>query len=270
MIPLILTHHPTSMSVRRIRGSWWIDVWYRGVRHRRKSPIDTLTAARRYERQFVEKLERARMLDLRDPFDLDPGVRFNAYVKANMGPSTQISYESVLRRALLPFFGRTALEDITALSIEAFKLEQLEKGVSRKTVNIALAVISRSLRSALEWAIIATMPQVRLLVTETPRFRYLTAALSADPVVVFGTDKAERAIGLAAAKALLAKWRKLPLAIEEADKVREVRTASWGFAIADVNISKPGGSPYRMSGFFVAVPSPNGAWSVVAASYGAL
>ncbi|HEX7940555.1 MAG TPA: hypothetical protein VF488_02055, partial [Gemmatimonadaceae bacterium] len=56
----------------------------------------------------------------------------------------------------------------------------------------------------------------------------LAASLSADPVVVFGTDKAERAVGQAAAKALLAKWRKLPLAIEEGDKVREVRTASWG------------------------------------------
>ncbi|HEX7940556.1 MAG TPA: hypothetical protein VF488_02060 [Gemmatimonadaceae bacterium] len=60
----------------------------------------------------------------------------------------------------------------------------------------------------------------------------LAASLSADPVVVFGTDKAERAIGQAAAKALLSKWRKLSLAIEEGDKVREVRTASWGFAMA--------------------------------------
>ncbi len=109
-------------------------------------------------------------------------------------------------------------------------------------------------------------PLVKLLAAPAE----LAAALSADPVVVFGTDKAEQAIGQAAAKALLAKWRKLPLAIEEADKVREVRAASWGFAMADVNISKPGGSPYRMSGFLVAVPGPNGSWSVVAASYGAL
>jgi hypothetical protein len=98
----------------------------------------------------------------------------------------------------------------------------------------------------------------------------LAASLSADPVVVFGTDKAERAIGQAAAKALLSKWRKIPLAIEEGDKVREVRTAGWGFAIADVNIPKPGGAPYRMSGFLVAVPAPNGSWSVVAVNYGAL
>jgi hypothetical protein len=97
----------------------------------------------------------------------------------------------------------------------------------------------------------------------------LSGALAADPIVVFGTDKAERAIGRAAAKALLAKWRKLPLAVEEADKVREVRTASWGFAMADVNIPKPGGAPFRMSAFLVAVPGPSGSWSVVAVNYGA-
>lgn len=98
----------------------------------------------------------------------------------------------------------------------------------------------------------------------------LAAALSAAPVVVFGTDKAERASGQAAAKALLSKWRKLPLAIEEGDKVREVRTASWGFAMADVNIPKLGGAPYRMTGFLIAIPGPSGSWSVVAVNYGAL
>ena len=34
------------------------------------------------------------------------------------------------------------------------------------------------------------------------------------------------------------KWRKLPLAVDENDKVREVRTANWGFAMANVNITK--------------------------------
>ena len=56
----------------------------------------------------------------------------------------------------------------------------------------------------------------------------------------------------------------------ETDKVREVRTAVWGYAMADVNIPKPGGAPFRMSAFLIAVPGPNNAWSVVAVRYGAL
>jgi hypothetical protein len=98
----------------------------------------------------------------------------------------------------------------------------------------------------------------------------LAAAVSGNPVVLYGTEKTERAVGASAVKKLLAKWRKLPLELEENDKVREIRTANWGYAMADVNIPKPGGPPYRMSGFLIAVPDANGAWSVVAANYGAL
>lgn len=98
----------------------------------------------------------------------------------------------------------------------------------------------------------------------------LAAAIGGDPVVVYGTDKAERAIGASAAKALLGKWRKLPLAIDDADAVREIRTANWGYAMAHVNIAKAGGPPYRMSAFLVATPAANGMWSVVVVSYGAL
>jgi hypothetical protein len=98
----------------------------------------------------------------------------------------------------------------------------------------------------------------------------LAAAIGADPVMVYGTDKAERAVGGAAAKALLGKWRKLPLAIEDADAVREIRTANWAYAMAHVNIAKAGGPPYRMNAFVIAVPAANSTWSVVAASYGAL
>jgi hypothetical protein len=50
------------------------------------------------------------------------------------------------------------------------------------------------------------------------------------------SSSTERAVGQAAAKALLSKWRKLPLAIDEGDKVREVRT-ELGFAMADVNLN---------------------------------
>jgi len=40
--------------------------------------------------------------------------------------------------------------------------------------------------------------------------------------------------------------------------------------LADVIIPKDGAAPFRMSAFLVAMPTPNGAWSVVAVNYGAL
>ena len=119
------------------------------------------------------------------------------------------------------------------------------------------------------WPVAAPTPAgslVKLLADPTG----LASSLASDPVVVFGSDATERAVGSSAAATLLSKWKKLPLAIEEETKVREVHTSAWAYAMAKVNIAKPGGPPYRMSGFVIAVPSANGAWSVVAASYGAL
>ncbi len=113
----------------------------------------------------------------------------------------------------------------------------------------------------------AAGPLAKLLASPTE----LANTLGSDPLVVLGTDRGERAVGKTAAKALLAKWAKLPFAIEEADKVREVHTASYGYAMADVNYTKQGQrAPYRMNAFVLAVPGANGTWSVVAAGYGAL
>jgi hypothetical protein len=96
------------------------------------------------------------------------------------------------------------------------------------------------------------------------------AASLADGAVVAGTDASEHAVGKTDAKTLLAKWKKLSLSLEEADKVREVHTAAYGYALANNNLanSQPNKPPYRMNAIIVAVPTGS-AWSVVAASYGA-
>jgi hypothetical protein len=57
-----------------------------------------------------------------------------------------------------------------------------------------------------------------------------------DGAVVFGTDPAERGIGAAAAKSLLGKWKKLSITLDPESKVREVRTATYGYAITNVRI----------------------------------
>jgi hypothetical protein len=97
----------------------------------------------------------------------------------------------------------------------------------------------------------------------------LAHALAHDPVVVYGTDANERAIGNAAGKTLLRKWHKLSLSIETATKVREVHTSSWSYSVAIVNLAQPSGPPERMSAFAIAVPTATGS-SVVAVIYGAL
>jgi hypothetical protein len=92
-----------------------------------------------------------------------------------------------------------------------------------------------------------------------------------DGAVVFGTDPGERAIGTADSKALLARWKKLTITLDPSSKPREVHTASYGYAIANVRVAtKPGSEPYTLNAFVLALPGAGGAWSVVGASYGAL
>jgi hypothetical protein len=113
---------------------------------------------------------------------------------------------------------------------------------------------------------------------EGPLSKLLTApvdlanALASDPnVFVLGTELAERATGPDAARKLLGHWNKLKLTIEEQDKVHEVHTAAWGFAMANVNLVKGSGDPYRMTGLVIGVPTTGGAgWSVVAIVYDAI
>lgn len=96
----------------------------------------------------------------------------------------------------------------------------------------------------------------------------LAAALDANAVVL-GTDPKERAQG-PAAKALLAKWKGLKLTIDGEQKTREVHTATYGYAMANVQMTPAkGGDTKAMNAFVLALPSASGSWSVVAASYGA-
>jgi hypothetical protein len=93
----------------------------------------------------------------------------------------------------------------------------------------------------------------------------LAAALSADPhTFVLGTEKAERAIGPAAAKKLLTSWAKLSLVVD--GKVREVETKSYGVVQGHVKWTK-GKATHWMDAMVVAVPAPGGAWKVVGVHY---
>ena len=92
----------------------------------------------------------------------------------------------------------------------------------------------------------------------------LAAALLDDPATsVFGTEEGERAVGLAASKKLVTSWSKLSLAVD--GKPREVRTATWGYAAANVAWkSKTKTITMRATVFAVMVGT---AWKAVAVHY---
>ena len=89
--------------------------------------------------------------------------------------------------------------------------------------------------------------------------------------MVFGTEPNERGIGNAGNKALLAKWKKLTITLDTPSTVHEVRTGTYGYAMAKVSlVTKPGGEAYKLNAFILALPAAGNRWSIVGASYGAL
>ncbi len=78
-------------------------------------------------------------------------------------------------------------------------------------------------------------------------------------IVVLGTEMSERAVGPAAAKKLLGSWAKLALSID--GKPREVRSATWGYAAANVAWMVKGKTT-KMRATLYALQI-DGAWKVV-------
>jgi hypothetical protein len=113
-------------------------------------------------------------------------------------------------------------------------------------------------------------PLSALLATPNKIATTLPEEDNAPEMFVLGTQTDERGIAYGDAKLLAYKFGKLGFALEDKDKVHEVRTPKWGYAIANVNRLAPPDQPYRTSGLVIAIPAKDGAWSTVAAVYNAL
>src|SRR5438093_478091 len=87
------------------------------------------------------------------------------YAAVNNKPSEIASKKAILEHHLLPIFGERSLGTLKARDFEQYKARKLAEGLSPKTVNNHVAVLSRLLRVAEEWELIVRAPRVRLLRT---------------------------------------------------------------------------------------------------------
>jgi integrase len=174
------------MAVRKIRGSWWVDIRLRGRRHRKMSPENSREGAlafeyqyRRTARQFANLPPEARKLikgEVR--FREFAGIWLIVYVKPHLSRSTFEGYVAVLRRSLVKYFGAMRLDDIDEAPIDAFMHREKVRGASAKTINNALGILRRCLATAKRWHLIDEVPDVRMLKVPPPKFDYLTPSES--------------------------------------------------------------------------------------------
>ena len=168
------------MAVRLIRKSWYIDIRFDFQRHRIKSPENSKAGAQAYEAVLRRKLAQGGSIgrtetELDSTFEHFADVWFKQYVVANNKYSEQYAKRKVLDASLIPHFGKMPIKSIHSGHIEQFKAKLVASGITNKTINNRLTVLSKSLRCAHEWYGMP-MPIIRLLKCPPAKTDYLTTA----------------------------------------------------------------------------------------------
>ena len=167
------------MPVRKIRKSWWVDFRFARDRIRKMSPDNSKAGAEAYEAVLRQRLSKGEPLTGANPFSSKLLFKnfakewVETYVKTNNKPSEQKTKGLILNNHLIPFFGDKELKDIKMSSVEQYKTYKLQK-LSPKTINNHLAVLSKCLRTAMDWGQLEACPQTKLLKTNSQRLDFLT------------------------------------------------------------------------------------------------
>jgi integrase len=151
-----------SVKVKKLRGSWYIVIDHKGLRKTKKVG-GTLESARAIARQVEERLIREELGILRED---NNSPLFSAYAERwlrdhghDIQPSTNRSYEQLLRLHVTPRFGQIPLKKITRDNVKDFVSTISEKGNhSRNTVRLILTSLRAVLSAAMEDKLIDNNP----------------------------------------------------------------------------------------------------------------
>jgi len=141
-----------------IKQSWWVDLRFNHTRHRERSPENSRAGALSYEATLRQKLARGEAIDRAahsteqdQLFEQFAWQWFDDYVVPNNKFSEQRAKRGILRRTLVPFFGKRRIREITAHHLERYKAQQVKNGVSNATIRNRLTVLHKCLSCAYEW-----------------------------------------------------------------------------------------------------------------------
>ena len=168
------------MGVRKRHNKWWVDFCFNRTRYRRVSPDNTRKGAEAYEAVLKQRLARGEPVDGIENkksvgFKEFAADWFQTYVKNNNKHTEIRTKERILRVHLLPFFGHFKLYGIGNLDIEKYKARKIGEGLNPKTINNHLTVLSKCLRTAMEWEALESFPIIKRLKTPPQAFDFLNA-----------------------------------------------------------------------------------------------
>ena len=165
-----------SFTIRPYRrGGWEVDIvitYPNGEKHRerRKAPVDSKSAAKRWAKErelFLLQLGRPprRGENIDTPPEEVPTVptfaefvpRYLEYVKANrQKPSTRKAKQTICRCHLIPVFGHLRLNEIGPADVERLKARHANH--SAKTLNNALSIFNSILACAVALGVLEASP----------------------------------------------------------------------------------------------------------------
>jgi integrase len=200
-----------------MKGAWWVDFRFQGERYRRKSPVDNKRGAEEYERKMRQQL-------LDGPIETKEVPTFEEWfhgrywrewvVSQKNKSSTAESKKSIYEHHLKDRFGGTPIDKIGVAQIAEFRASLVQTGLSDKTINNILAVLSKPLRYAVDAEEIARAPKVGLLKIEP---KEMLPWEFGEYVRILGAARAEGPIWYAA----------VCLAGEAGLRVGEIRALRW-------------------------------------------
>ncbi|RPI19225.1 MAG: site-specific integrase [Ignavibacteriae bacterium] len=168
------------MTLLKRGNSYWIDIGINRARFRKRSPDNSYKGAKAYELLLRQKLARGQPLEEAKPekkylFKEVALQWLETYVRNNNKPSEYMNRKSILRSNLIPFFGDKRIDTISTYDVECFKHYLLQdKMLMPKSINNYLCILSRCLKSAVEWNIIKDIPKIKLLKVPPQKFDYLS------------------------------------------------------------------------------------------------
>lgn len=162
--------------VRKRKNVWYTDFRFEGKRIRKRSPENSKRGAEAYAKLLMSRLISGEPLEKRKEKTLTAFADewYTTYAIPNNKYSEQRSKESVIRLHLKPFFGKTELRAISSKHIEQFKAKQQAKGLSPKTINNHLAVLSKMFHCAVEWGDMEVIPLIKRLNVPVKPIKFLT------------------------------------------------------------------------------------------------
>ncbi len=170
------------MSAIKRGNKWWVDFAFNHKRYRKPSPDNTRAGTLAYEISLRQKLARGEEINNPPEEKREKILSFESYarewqkiyVETNCKPSGIRSKKSILNVYLIPAFGKMKLNEINGLEIEKLKAQMQKRQLSNKTINNALCVLSKCLKTAEEWEHLKSRPKIRFLKLPPQKFDYLT------------------------------------------------------------------------------------------------